>query len=159
MRAVGPETDFAGAIYGQVLASSAVVALSRHGESPAEVAAGVAATVLVFWAAHVYAEAISRSVVREGPRPAGALRRLAAHEWPIVQAAVPAVLALLLSAAGLWSLQAAIVIALVLGVAELAGWGLAIGRRTGRSPGEALLIGLACGAFGVAIIVLKALIH
>ena len=38
---VGPETDFAGAIYGQVLGGGAVVALSRHDETPIQIATAV----------------------------------------------------------------------------------------------------------------------
>ena len=64
---VGPETDFAGAIYGQVLAGGAVVALSRHDETPIQIATAVAATMVVFWIAHVYALVMSRSVVESGP--------------------------------------------------------------------------------------------
>ena len=152
-----PDTDFASAIYGQVLASASVVALSRHDEAPMEIVAGVAATMLVFWLAHVYAEAISRSVARDDR--ARELRHIAASEWPMVQAALPAVVALTLAALGLWSREAGITIALALGVVELGAWGTAAGRRAGRSQSRALLGGLSCAAFGLLIIVLKVLIH
>ena len=155
----GPDTDFAGAIYGQVLAGGAVVALSRHDETPAEIAAAVTATMVVFWIAHVYALLMSRSVVASGRIRIGDFGRLAVREWPMVQAAAPAIVALLLAAAGLWPRATGITIALVLGVADLIAWGIAIGRRSGRSKARSLLTGLGCGAFGALLIVLKALVH
>jgi hypothetical protein len=154
---LAPETDFSSAIYGQVLAGSAVVALSRHDEPPLEIAAGVAATMLVFWVAHVYAEAISRSVARAGR--ARAVRHLAEREWPMVQAALPAVVALTLAALGLWSRESGITIALGLGVVALAGWGYAAGRRSGRSQHRALLAALGSAVLGLLIIALKVAIH
>lgn len=154
---LAPDTDFSSAIYGQVLAGSAVVALSRHDERPMEIVGGVSATMLVFWVAHVYAETISRAVARDGR--SGALRHLARQEWPMVQAALPAVVALTLAALGLWSRGTGVTIALALGVVELFGWGLAAGRRSGRSKGGALGAGLVCAAFGLLLIGLKVLIH
>ena len=130
---VGPETDFAGAIYGQVLAGGAVVALSRHDETPIQIATAVAATMVVFWVAHVYALVMSRSVVESGPIRLGDFNHLAAREWPMVQAAAPAVVALVLAAAGVWSRETGITVALILGVVDLVGWGIAICRRSGRS--------------------------
>ena len=150
-------TDFASAIYGQVLAGSAVVALSRHDEPPMEIVAGVCATMLVFWVAHVYAETVSRAVARDGR--AGELSHVARREWPMVQAALPAVVALTLAALGLWSREAGITIALALGVVELGGWGTAAGRRAGRSKGRSLLVGLGSAGLGLLIIAAKVLIH
>ena len=156
---VGPETDFAGAIYGQVLAGGAVVALSRHDETPIQIATAVAATMIVFWIAHVYALVLSRSVVDSDRIRIGDFRRLAVREWPMVQAAAPAVIALVLAAAGVWSRETGITIALLLGVADLFAWGIAIGRRAGRSTGVALATGASCAAFGALLIALKALVH
>jgi len=152
-----PDTDFASAIYGQVLAGSAVVALSRHEEPPMEIVAGVTATMLVFWVAHVYAETISQRVSQESE--ARELRHLAEREWPMVQAALPAIVALTLAALGLWSREAGITIALGLGVVVLGGWGTAAGRRAGRSPARAFVDGLGSAALGLLSILLKVLIH
>ncbi len=154
---LAPDTDFASAIYGQVLAGSAVVALSRHDEPPMEIVAGVCATMIVFWIAHVYAETISRSVAQDGR--VRAVSHLARRQWPMVQAALPAVVALTLAALGLWSRNAGITIALLLGVVALAGWGTAAGRRSGRPWGRALLGGLGSAVLGLLIIALKVLIH
>jgi hypothetical protein len=41
------------------------------------------------------------------------------------------------------------------GVADLVGWGIAIGRRSGRSRAGSLTTGLACGAFGALLIALR----
>ena len=114
--------------------------------------------MLVFWVAHVYAETISQRVAQDG-RGARELRHLAEREWPMVQAALPAVVALTLAALGLWSREAGITIALGLGVVVLGGWGTAAGRRAGRSRRRSFLDGLGSAALGLLIILLKVLIH
>ncbi len=77
--------------------------------------------MVVFWIAHVYALVMSRSAVESGPIRLGDVNHLAARGWPMVQAAVPAVVALVLAAAGVWSRETGITVALILGVADLVG--------------------------------------
>src|SRR3954468_15042339 len=107
-------TNVAGAIYGQVLASSEVAALSLDKElDSAEILAALAGTMLVFWLAHVYAHTVAERLT--GPHvPRRANLRLAmAREWPMLQAAVPAAGALVLGVLGVFSTQTAVTVALV----------------------------------------------
>src|SRR5271170_7912058 len=49
------------AIYGQIVVTSVIAALEVHEPTPpAETFAAVAGTIVVFWAAHVYSEALAR---------------------------------------------------------------------------------------------------
>jgi hypothetical protein len=116
-------------------------------------------TMLVFWLAHAYAQAISTRMGRDRALSLGEVTAIAAGEWPIVQGAGALLLVLALGGAGAYSRNTALSIALAVGVAQLFGWGLVIGRRSGFSVVHALLSAALTGAFGVVIVVLKIAVH
>ena len=148
------------AIYGQILVTSLVGALSEDSDIDAEyILLSVGGTMLVFWLAHVYAEAISRGFVA-GRRVSWAeVRELAAGEWPLVQAAFPTAIVLSLGALGAVSTQTAVDVAIAVGVAGLFAWGLAIGRASGSSWQASLLGAVISASFGLVVVALKALVH
>ena len=148
-----------GAIYGQVLATSLVVALSQDERLGArEIVATLVVTMLVFWLAHAYASALARLASRRGSlwsEMALSLR----EEWPLAQAGGAAVLALLLAVVGILSRDTAVSVAIVLGILQLAGWGAVVARRA--DVGLAKTIGGAAvsAAFGLVLVALKAAVH
>ena len=148
------------AIYGQILVTSLVGALSEDSDIDAEyILVSVGATMLVFWLAHVYAEAMSRGL--EAGRHLGwaEIRRLAIDEWPLVQATFPTAIVLALGAIGAYSTETAVDLAIAVGVVALFAWGLAIGRAS-RSSWAAALFGAAISAgFGLVVVGLKGLVH
>ncbi|MEK2491676.1 hypothetical protein WN990_19180 [Kitasatospora purpeofusca] len=90
-------TDYAGAVYGSMLAASVIAASSTQEDHPRlSLILLLVITGLVFWAAHVYAHVA-------GQREAGKdvtfrqVRRVGRHEWPIVEAAALPALAVLVS--------------------------------------------------------------
>jgi hypothetical protein len=86
-------------------------------------------------------------------------RRLAADEWPLVQATLPTAVVLALGAIGVFSTQTAVDLAIAVGVVMLFAWGLAIGRAS-RSSWAAALFGAAISAgFGLVVVGLKAVVH
>jgi hypothetical protein len=90
-----------GAIYGQILVTSFVAALSEVADVDAgEIFASLLATMLVFWLAHVYADAVAQRLEREDPLTWREVWNIAKYEWPGLQAAVPALVALSLSLGG-----------------------------------------------------------
>ena len=146
-----------GAIYGTIVATAVIAATAGH-EPPGLILAATAATLPVFWLAHVYAEVLDRQLGQAGfgLRVVGAVM---ARELSMVAApAVPA-LFLLLGVLGLLGEGLAVGLALWTGVAQLVGWAIEAGRRHGRSRPAMLLGGVVNGAFGVAIIGLEALLH
>ena len=150
----------AGAIYGQILVTAVVATLSEEDDiSAGETFAAVAVTMLVFWLAHVYAESVAKRLGRGEPLKVGEVWTIARYEWPIAQAAVPALLVLGIGSLGLLSRDASVAIAIGLGVAELLGWGFIIARRSGMSPLATLGSVAMNGAFGLAIVVLKVVVH
>jgi len=148
------------AIYGQILVTSLVGALSEDSEIEAGyILVSVVVTMLIFWLAHVYAEAMSRGL--EAGRHLGwaEVRGLAAGEWPLVQAAFPTAIVLALGAIGVFSTETAVGLAIAVGVVALFTWGLAIGRASGSSWAVALLGAAISAGFGLVVVGLKAVVH
>jgi hypothetical protein len=115
--------------------------------------------MLVFWLAHVYAEAMSRGLEARRHLGWAEIRRLAVAEWPLVQATFPTAIVLALGAIGAFSTETAVDLAIAVGVVALFAWGLAIGRAS-RSSWAAALLGAAISAcFGLVVVGLKGLVH
>ena len=94
------------AIYGQILVTSMVGALSEDSDIDAEyILVSVGATMLVFWLAHVYAAAMARGLETAQHVGWAEIRRLGADEWPLVQATFPTAIVLALGALGAYSTE------------------------------------------------------
>jgi hypothetical protein len=148
-------------VYGVILVSGMIVVSGGHGASAWQVFWTVVGTVIVFWAAHVYAGTVAHHgldhdrVVGLGEAFRTALRRSLGL---LASALIPSVI-LLLGATRAIPDAYAIWTALWAGVVVLAvlGW-IAFARR-GASWPMRLAGSLGTAAFGVAMIVMKALIH
>jgi hypothetical protein len=148
------------AIYGQILVTSMVGALSEDSDIDAEyILVSVGATMLVFWLAHVYAAALSRGLEVGRHVRWAEFRSLAIDEWPLVQATFPTAIVLALGAMGVVSTQTAVDVAIAVGVVALFSWGLAIGRASGSSWAAALIGAMISAAFGLVVVGLKAIVH
>jgi hypothetical protein len=149
----------AGAIYGTILITALVTALSEDEEAdPTEIALAAVLTSFVFWLAHVYARVLAGSVGDRRFTWADA-RDTALEEWPMVQSAVPAVAALLLGPIGVVSNYTAESLAIGAGIAALFFWGVVLGRRRGLTLLGQLLVASVNVAFGAAIVAMKIAIH
>ena len=147
----------AGAIYGQILATAVLAGLSEdEGLSSRELFAGVAVTTVVFWLAHVYAQAVAKRLGMKRALSLSEVRDVALEEWPMVEAATPTLVALALGWAGALSKDTSVTLGIGLGVAGLMAWGFVIARRSGMSPLGTLGAVALNAAFGLAIVVLKA---
>ena len=152
--------NVAGAIYGQILVTSLVAALSEEEDLGAhDIFVGVLMTMLVFWLAHVYADAVARRLTRPEPLSLRETGDIARHEWPMVQSAAPALAALGLAWAGALSVRAGVELAIALGVGALFAWGLVIARRSRLSLAGTLGSMALSGAFGLAIVAMKTVVH
>jgi hypothetical protein len=152
------------AIYGTILVMAVITALSHDGSvTSAQLIAGVLATTLVFWIAHVYAEVLGSRVAGEGERedrPRWAHVVAAARgEWPLVEAALLPVLCLMVGVVGLVETSTAVAIAIGAGVVELFAYGIAAGRRLKLSLRGTVTVGVINGALGLVIVLLKVLVH
>jgi len=150
---------YAAAIYGSILTTSLVAALEYEHANASTLLWSVAATVLVFWLAHVWSAFIAERVVHARRFDWHILWRNAAQEWPIVEAAVPPLIGLALAAIGVYGAGTGAKVALWVGIAHLVGWGMFVGRRTHRTWFAAIVTGMIDGAFGVAIVLLEVALH
>ncbi|MDO8186550.1 hypothetical protein Q5424_23085 [Conexibacter sp. JD483] len=154
-----PPTDFTAAIYGTILVGGVVAGFGHHEAEASTVTLSVLGSAAVFWLAHVWAHAMSERVNDPRGFSHAAFLRIARSEWPMVQAATLPIVPLLLAWAGAIEDDTGIDAALAIVVLQLAAWGLLVGRRTFEAWPLALVSGLINGAFGLAIVVLKTLIH
>lgn len=155
----GTNGNFAAAVYGSILAAAVIASLDVGEVGEGDMTIALGGTLLVFWLAHVWSEAIADRM--QDPRPYSwrRLRAVAAWHWPMVQASLGPLGALLLADLGVWSLTTAVTLALAISVAQLVGWGIAVGRRTFEGWPAALLSGAVDGALGLLIVMLKTLVH
>jgi hypothetical protein len=152
--------NLARAIYGYILATSLVAAFSEDDDySTTEVAVAVFVTGLVFWLAHVYASLLGERYAAGRRLTRSEIRAEFYAEWPLVQAFVPSIAVLLLGTIGLLSDDTAIWLAIAVGLAALLLWSLEIGRRERLSPLELAVMALVNGLFGVAVVLLKVVVH
>jgi uncharacterized membrane protein len=147
-------------IYGTILITALVAGLSEsQGIDAWQILVSITATTLVFWAAHVYAEVLSQQLAAGQRLNWRAARRAMDDELPMVQAGVPAALALTLSALGFYSTETAVTLAIGFGVASLFAYGVVLGHREGLGRFQILVGACVNGAFGLVIVALKAFIH
>jgi hypothetical protein len=144
------------AVYGGLLVTALITVQWHAATVPEFVAFTVLVTVGVFWLTHVWAEVVERRLERTVTR--AEVLRVARREASMVVAAVPPVLALGLARTGLVTVDAAIVIALVVCIAQLFFLGLAIGRAAGRGwPGAVGLATVEC-LMGALLVGLKVVV-
>ena len=148
-----------GFIYGTIVVISVVIAGAKiYPHAPGHVAAFVAVTTFVLWLAHVYAHGLAQSVTHDQHLSPSELGDVVREEASILEAGVPPIVALLLGAAGVLSEEAAVWLAIGLGLAVLALQGFVFARieRLGWSA-TAVVVALNVG-LGVLLIWLKLLV-
>lgn len=148
-------------VYGTILVSGMIVAAGSHDATLMETFLTVVGTVVVFWAAHVYAGTVAGHGVVEGDQTTlpTAFRRSIRRSIGFLLSAVPPSAVLLLGALRVVPDQFALWAALWLGVIILGVLGYSAFALRG-SPWHYRVLGcLGTASFGVAMILLKAFIH
>ncbi|MFK0048464.1 hypothetical protein ACIQU4_31125 [Streptomyces sp. NPDC090741] len=149
-------TDSAGAVYGSLLATSVVATAGTAGEYPrVQLVILLIVTGLVFWATHVYAQLAGERLVGE-PWSRREIRRVAVHEWPIVEAAaLPAAAVALSGVLGLdyvWTAWLAMGVA----VAQQVVWACVGAVRAGATRGQLAAEGIVNLVLGLVLVATKA---
>ena len=148
-------------VYGVILVSGIIVATNVASDSSWHVFTVVISTVIVFWAAHVYAGTVARHGHDDDDASSlrVAFREALGRSHGLLVASVPASIVLLLGALRAFDDDITIWLALWINVAVLAVLGFVAFARRGAGffgrVGGALLT----AAFGVVVILLKAFIH
>jgi hypothetical protein len=147
-------------IYGTIIVS-AVIVVADDDESDLDVFGITLATMLVFWAAHVFAVTVASHGMRNGRevRLREAFRSAVKHSNGLLYAAVIPLLFLIVGALGIIEEYTAYYLSLAVGTVVLAvlGW-MAFADRGSKWPMR--LLGAAGTAFfGILVILLKATFH
>lgn len=148
-----------GSVYGTILASSIVVALGYQGGDALVMITALIVTELVFALAHAWSTLLATGADRGGLPSPGDVGAALRYERPVLQATWPAVLALSLAALGAYSSDTGVDVALVANAVILFLWGFALARQQGASTALAVAAGAFTCLLGVALVVLKVLVH
>jgi hypothetical protein len=158
-----PRTSFVTeeSVYGILLVSGMIVVSGTYGASSWETFVSVLGTVIVFWVAHVYAGTVAGHGVVEGDETTlgMAFRRSLRRSMGFLTSALIPSLLLLIGALRVIPDVVAIWVALWLGVVILGALGYSAFALRGSSWTVRILGSLGTGALGIAMILLKALVH
>lgn len=151
--------NYAAAIYGSILVAALVASLSEAHADAGTLAVAVLSSMVVFWIAHMWSDAVADRMSNARALSWEALRVGGRNQWPMLQAAALPIAALVLAWAGAWSVQTGETLALAAAVVQLAAWGLFVGFHTFDSWGMAILSACVDAALGLAIVVLKVIVQ
>ncbi|MDX3613708.1 hypothetical protein [Streptomyces europaeiscabiei] len=153
-------TALFGGVYGLLVSSSAVAALTELGETQAasmDDARWVLFTALASALAHGYAHQIAHRDAQAHPGIRGVVRAVLG-EWPLVLAALPTTLLLCGAGLGWWRSEGIEYIAFGINIVLLLCWGLLACRAAGHTWGRAVRIGCADALLGVAVALVSTLL-
>ncbi|PTH85517.1 hypothetical protein C9J60_25050 [Streptomyces sp. A244] len=150
-----------GGVYGLLVSSSAVAALTQFGETTRAArmddALWVLFTALVSALAHGYAHQIAHRHARGHPGVRGVVRAVLT-EWPLVVAVLPTTLVLWGAGLGWWRSTGIEYVAFAINTVLLLGWGLLAARAAGRTWGRAVRIGCIDALLGMAVALVSTLL-
>lgn len=147
-----------GGVYGAVLASSLVAALTQYGRSSAASRRYDALWLLVTAFASALAHGYAHYIAERAPHRRWDVLRTMRDEWPLVTAVLPTVFLLAGAGWGWWPPNGVEYPAFGLNILILFSLGLVTARSSARSWPAAVLIGLVDALLGVIVVVANALI-
>jgi hypothetical protein len=148
--------NLAGAIYGTIVATAVVAGLDEK----TSVTAARAFWILLgsgvfFWAAHVYAYLLADRLHGRHRMKRDDVRQVISREWPLFQSTFPLAVMVALGALGLIDRDSALGLAMFVGVATLAAWGVVFAHREGYGLAGIVAAATANATVGLFIIGLK----
>ncbi len=147
----------ADAVYGLILYSALVAAISDNDASALDVLIGAGFTLIVFWGAHVFAGAITG---HGAERPLGqATREALGHSSGMLFASIIPSIPLIFGVFGVVSTDDAVNWSLLIAMAILGIIGYRAFAQRGRPIIVRILGGLGAAMFGFLVIVLNILVH
>ena len=147
-----------GGVYGAVLASAMVAALTQHGHTSRASRRYDALWLLVTALASALAHGYAHFIAERGPERRWHALRPLLDEWPLVAAVVPTVVVLAGAGWGWWPAKEVEYPAFTLNIVLLFCLGLASARWARRSWAAGVLIGAVDALLGVIVVVANAVI-
>lgn len=148
-------------VYGVILVGGLILVASEYGVASWDTFWTVIVTVLVFWAAHVFAGVIAHHKFQlgvNGSLPEALREALGGARGLLLSAILPCFI-LFLGSAGVIGDPQAIELALWSGILVLAWIGFVIFWRAGYRWIGRIIGAVVTGGFGVVLIIVKALVH
>ena len=146
-----------GTVHGTIVAAG-VLAVSGGADAMAALDAGiyVLATVLAFWLADAWGHALGLRAAGHGAYDLmGSLR----SQLPVLESVIPPLGALAIAKLLGATDQSAINISIWVCVGALALLGAGVARREGLPPHRVVRTAVSCGAIGLVMVALKAIVH
>jgi hypothetical protein len=153
------DVRFGAAVYGSFLAATVIGVAYESGAGARTMTASLLGSMLVYWAAHVWSDAVDERIrfgQAFGPRD---VLFLARREWPLVEAAVLPSIMLALAWAGVWSRDTGARLALAAALLQVVAWGFAAGRRAGGSRLTATALAAGEGMLAVLLLAAERLVQ
>ncbi|MFK4100542.1 hypothetical protein ACI2L1_10780 [Streptomyces sp. NPDC019531] len=147
-----------GGVYGSVLASSMVAALTQHGHTSRESRRYDAAWLLVTALASALAHGYAHYIAERAPHRRWDVLHTLADEWPLVAAVLPTAAILAGAGWGWWPANGVEYPAFALNIGLLFTLGLVTARWSRRSWLAAVTIGVVDAMLGVVVVVANAVI-
>ncbi|MDQ1050222.1 hypothetical protein [Streptomyces sp. V4I2] len=148
-----------GGVYGAVLASSMVAALTQYGHTSEDSRRYDALWLLVTAFASAFAHGYAHFVAERAQHRRWDVLRTLVDEWPLVAAVLPTVVVLAGAGWGWWPADGVEYPAFILNIVLLFTLGLVTARWSHRTWALAVLIGVVDALLGVVVVVANALIH
>ena len=156
---LGSRQTIAGTVYGTIVVLSVLAAGAQaFAHQLWRLAVLVGVTVLVFWVAHVYSDALGQSLNAGRRLRAAELAALARHEFSIPLAAVLPITAVVLGALGVLAGHSATWLALAIGIATLTAQGARYARLEEMSRTATAFAVVVNLALGLVIVALKTIV-
>jgi hypothetical protein len=153
------DVRFGAAVYGSFLAASVIGVAYESGAGARTMTASLLGSMLVYWAAHVWSEAIGeRILLGKGFRLRDMLL-IARREWPLVEAAALPSILLGVAWAGAWSRETGARLAIAATLVQVVSWGFAAGRRAGGSRLTAVVLAVGEGMLAVLLLAAERLVQ
>jgi uncharacterized membrane protein len=147
--------NLAAAIYGTIVASAVVAGLDKANATPIRALGLLLASGAFFWAGHVYAYLVADRVLGHHRMKRDDVSRVMSRELPVFLSSLPLGVPLVSGALGIVGRDTALTLALLVGVAMLAGWGVVFSRREGYGLAGVLGAATVNAAVGLFIVAVK----
>src|SRR5215204_2252435 len=155
----GVAGDVAGLLYGAIVTAAAMAVVSAHEAAAGKVLLAVAITLVVYYCAHVFTRVEADRLDHPTASFTDDLREAERHELTVLIGGLPAVSAFVVSVYLGATASRAVDIALWVTIGLLGIFGYLVGRQSGAT-GWRLVVEIGGAAlFGVAVAILKALLH
>ena len=147
------------AVYGTIVFLSVLAYLDEHSITAGSAFAALAGSASVLFLAQLYSEVVTDLVDgRRAPGPRH-IWAMAKRIWPVAAVAVPPLIVIALSGAGVMLVTTALDVAFWFGAVSLAVWGYAAGRSVGRGRLGRIVWSCSSLLVGLIIATLKGLAH